>query len=273
MAVKTKRYEKHKIDAKPLQFNYKWLRRLAPLLTLALIITSWQYVFTAKIYPEFIIPGPFQVWDAFLESIADGTLYRHSTVTLTEMLLGLAYGLTIGAFLGYLIARIQILEDLLSPIIVAFQATPVVAYAPLLIIWFRDGITGKVITTAVIVFFPTLMNVIVGVRNVPRDLRDLMRVVKASPLQVFLKLEVPSAMPIFLTGLKTSVTLAVIGAVVGEFVNANAGLGYLVISARSQYNTPLVFVAVFTMTALALLLFSSISLLEWYLLKWQRRSR
>lgn len=249
------------------------LRQIAPFLTIATILTAWQLVFILEIYPEFIIPGPLQVWDAFVGSLFDGTLLRHSWVTLSEMLLGLAFGLTIGALLGYAIAHIKILEDLLSPIIVAFQATPVVAYAPLLIIWFRDGITGKVITTAIIVFFPTLMNVIVGIRAVPKDLRDLMRVLKATPLQVFYKLELPSALPVLLTGLKTSVTLAVIGAVVGEFVNASEGLGYLVNIARSQYQTPLVFVAVLTMTALALGLYALVSLLEWHLLAWQQRSR
>lgn len=251
----------------------KLLRQLMPLLTIISLIASWQFVFFLEIYPQFIIPSPLQVWDAFTVSLADGSLLRHSWVTLSEMLLGLAFGLTIGAFLGYAIAHIKILEDLLSPIIVAFQATPVVAYAPLLIIWFRDGITGKVITTAIIVFFPTLMNVIVGTRSVPKDLRDLMRVLKATPSQIFFKLELPSALPVVLTGLKTSVTLAVIGAVVGEFVNASEGLGYLVTFARSQYQTPLVFVAVFTMTALALSLYLLVSLLEWKLLAWQRRSR
>jgi len=253
--------------------NINRLRQIAPFLTIVTILTAWQGVFALEIYPEFIIPGPFQVWDAFVESLMDGSLIRHSQVTLSEMLLGLAFGLTIGAFLGYAIAHIKVLEDILSPIIVAFQATPVVAYAPLLIIWFRDGITGKVITTAIIVFFPTLMNVVVGIRGVSKDLRDLMRVVKASPLQVFYKLELPAALPVLLTGLKTSVTLAVIGAVVGEFVNASEGLGYLVNIARSQYQTPLVFVAVFTMTALALGLYAFVSLLEWRLLKWQKYSR
>jgi len=252
----------------------QWLRRIMPLITLFVLVGGWQLVFMSGIYPEFIIPSPGQVWTEFVESVQDGTLLMHSWVTLQEMLYGLTIGLSIAALLGYLIAHNELLEDLLSPIIVAFQATPVVAYAPLLIIWFRDGITGKVITTAIIVFFPMLMNVIVGIRSVPKNLHDLMRVVKASRWEIFTKLEVPSALPVILTGLKTSVTLAVIGAVVGEFVNANAGLGYLVNIARgSQFNTPLVFVAVLTMTALALSLYLLVSLLEHWLLKWQRRSR
>ncbi|MGJ3238532.1 MAG: ABC transporter permease [Anaerolineae bacterium] len=250
-----------------------WLRQLAPVLTIALILLGWQALYLSNIYPVFIIPAPQHVWDAFLTTLADGSLLRHSRVTLTEMLLGLAFGLSIGALLGYAIAHVKVLEDILSPVIVGFQATPVVAYAPLLIIWFQDGITGKVITTAIIVFFPTLMNVIVGIRNVPSDLRDLMRVMKASHKDIFFKLEVPSALPVLLTGMKTSVTLAVIGAVVGEFVNANEGLGYMVKFARSEYQTPKVFVAVLMMTVLALTLYGLVSLLEWRLLAWQKRSR
>ncbi len=275
MAVTAHEYSKPKRKTmSQLSLSYRGvLRHLVPLLTIILLISGWQAVFALGIYPEFIIPSPSQVWNAFLISLNNGTLLRHSWVTLSEMLLGLAFGLSIGALLGYAIAHIKVLEDVLSPIIVAFQATPVVAYAPLLIIWFRDGITGKVITTAIIVFFPTLMNVIVGIRGVPKDLRDLMSVLKATPSQIFFKLELPSALPVLLTGLKTSVTLAVIGAVVGEFVNASEGLGYLVTFARSQYQTPLVFVAVFTMTALALSLYLLVSLLEWQLLAWQRRSR
>lgn len=253
--------------------HLKYSRWLSPIITLSLLIVGWQALFLLEIYPEFILPSPLQVWQQLIISLQDGTLIHHSRVTLTEMLLGLLLGVSLGALLGYAIAHITILEDLLSPIIVAFQATPVVAYAPLLIIWFRDGMTGKIITTAIIVFFPTLMNVIVGIRTVPNNLRDLMRVLKANRLQTFFNLELPAALPVLLTGLKTSVTLAIIGAVVGEFVNASEGLGYLVTIARSsQYNTPLVFVSVFTMTALALSLYIAVSLLEWYLLAWQRRS-
>jgi NitT/TauT family transport system permease protein len=253
--------------------NFRWLRRLIPLATIAILVLLWQWLVTLEIYPKFIIPPPMDVWIAFVGALSDGSLLWHSSVTLSEMLLGLFFGLSLGALLGYAIAHVKWLEDALSPIIVAFQATPVVAYAPLLVIWFRDGITAKVITTAIIVFLPTLMNVIIGIRNVPRNLRDLMTVLKASPLQIFLKLELPAALPVLLTGLKTSVTLAVIGAVVGEFVNSSEGLGFFVVVARSQYKTPLVLVGVLTMTALALSLYFLVVLLERHLLKWQRRAR
>jgi len=248
------------------------LRRFWPLATFGVLLLLWQIIVWLRVYPPFLVPAPASVFEAFLQVVQDGTLSKHTLVTLHEMLLGLAIGLSIGTVLGYLLARIPLLESLLSPVIVAFQATPIVAYAPLLIVWFGTGPTSKIITCAVIVFFPALMNTMVGLRNVPGSLRDLMRSLRASRWQMFIKLELPAALPVLLTGLKTSATLAVIGAVVGEFVSQGSGLGFLVTIARNQYNTPLVFVAVFTMTALALSLYSLVSLLEWRLLAWQRRA-
>lgn len=248
------------------------LRRFAPLITPVVILLVWYLITALKIYPAFILPPPAEVAAAFAESMRDGTLPAHTQVTLLEMLTGLAAGVSIGMGLGYFMARIPVLEDLLSPVIVAFQSTPIVAYAPLLIIWFGSGQAGKIVTCAVIVFFPALMNTVAGIRNVPADLRDLMRSLRATRWQMFIKLEVPAALPVLLTGLKTSATLAVIGAVVGEFVSAGEGLGYLVMSARYEYDTPMVYVAVFTMTGLALTLYLLITLLEWRWLAWQRRN-
>lgn len=248
------------------------LRRFTPLLMIGLLLGMWQLVVTLEIYPSFIIPAPSAVFDEFVDVLLDGSLLVHTRVTFIEMSLGLLIGGSLGVIFGYLIAKNRILEDALSPIIVALQSTPIVAYAPLLIIWFGSGTTSKIITASLIVFFPMLMNTVVGLRNVPKNLQDLMRSLNATPWQLFTRLEIPAALPVLLTGLKTSATLAVIGAVVGEFVSASEGLGFLVTIARNQFNTPLVFVAVFTMTAMALSLYLSISLLERYLLRWQYRS-
>lgn len=245
------------------------LRRLAPLVTPLALLLGWQLIVMAEIYPPFLIPPPAAVWDKFLAVLHNGTLMLHLSATLEEMLLGLLAGVSTALVLGYLIAKIPLLEDLLSPLIVAFQSTPVVAYAPLLIIWFGSGPTSKVVTCAVIVFFPMLMNTILGLRSVPGDLRDLMRSLKATRRQTFLKLDLPAALPQLLTGLKTSAVLAMIGAVVGEFVSASAGLGYLINFGRGTYDTPLVIAAVFTLTALALLLYGLAAWLEAVLLDWQ----
>lgn len=246
------------------------VRIAAPMLTPLILLAIWQLITAAELYPAFIIPPPAAVWESFLQVAADGTLWRHVATTLHEMLLGLLFGVGSALLLGYVIAKSKLLGDILSPVIVAMQSAPTVAYAPLLIIWFGSGITSKVVTAAIIVFFPALMNVIVGIRSVPDELHDLMRSLRATRWQILTKLEIPASLPVLLTGLKTSVTLSVIGAVVGEFIAANSGLGFLVKRARDGYDTPLVIVAVLTMTALALILYSLVSLLERYLLRWQR---
>jgi len=249
------------------------LRQAAPFITLLILLLLWQGITMLELYPAFIIPPPSAVLDKLWEVVQDGTLWLHTSTTLVSVISGLVVGLLFGVALGYVTAKVPLLEDLLSPIIVAFQSTPVVAYAPLLVIWFGSGPTSKVVTSALIVFFPMLMNTVIGIRNVPLALRDLMRSMQATRWQTFTKLEVPAAMPVLIGGLKISATLAVIGAVVGEFVSAKAGLGFLVNLARNQYDTPLVVVAVLTLTVIARLLYSLVSLLERTMLRWQARSR
>lgn len=248
------------------------LRRVSPFVTIAILLLLWQWISARELISHILAPPPAEVYQAFIDSLADGSLLQHASVTLEEMLYGLLLGVGIGLLVGYAIAKAPLLENMLSPVIVAFQSTPIVAYAPLLVIWFGSGIASKIVTTAVIVFFPTLVNTIVGVRGVSPNLRDMMRSLKAGRWQMFRQLEVPSALPVVLAGLKTSTTLAVIGAVVGEFVSQGSGLGYLVTSARNLYDTPLVVVAVLTMTAISLSLYGLVAYVEWRFLVWQRRS-
>jgi len=211
------------------------------------------------------------VWFRFIQSVEDGTLITNTLVTLSEVLAGLALGVSVASVLGYLLARSLHLERLLSPYIVASQSIPVVAIAPLLVIWFGPGLFSKILICALIVFFPVLVNTVVGVRSVPEDLRDLMRSLQATRWQTLKNLELPAALPVFLGGLRVGATLSVIGAVVGEFVGAKSGLGFLVNVGRGVYDTALVFVAVFTLIAMALILYGSVSLIEKRLLRWQQR--
>jgi NitT/TauT family transport system permease protein len=248
-------------------------RLFAPLIGILVLLIAWELITRLKVYPEFIIPPPRAVLDTFWEALADGRLWLHTSTTVVQMGLGLFIGLSSGIALGYLIAKSQALEQALAPIVVGLQSTPVVAYAPLLVIWFGTGITSKVVICALIVFFPMLMNTIIGIHSVPPSLRDLMVSLRATRWQTFARLEVPAALPVLLGGLKVSATLAVIGAVVGEFVSANAGLGYLVKTARDSYNTPLVVVAVLMLAIIARSMYGIVSLLERRLLKWQTRSR
>lgn len=201
----------------------------------------------------------------------DGSLARHTLVTLGEVVSGLVIGLGTAVVLGYWLAKLDWLEKILSPYIVASQSVPVVAIAPLLVIWLGPGVLSKILITALIVFFPILVNVIVGVRAVSDDLYDLMASFQATRWQILRYLEIPAAMPVFLGGLRIGATLAVIGAVVGEFVGADRGLGFMVNVGRGMYDTALVFVAVFTLVTMAMGIYALVSYAEKRLLAWQRR--
>ena len=232
-------------------------------------LALWQVLFLIGWQPAYILPGPFQVATRFWVALMDGSLLRHTLATLEEVLLGLLAGSLLATSLGYLIARSPTLERLLSPYLVASQAVPVVAIAPLLVIWFGPGLFSKVLICALIVFFPVLVNTVVGLRAVPQNLRDLMRSMRATRWQTLGYLEIPAAMPVFLGGLRIGATLSVIGAVVGEFVGSDRGLGFLINVARGQYDTALVYATVLTLIALALALYGLVLLAERRWLAWQ----
>jgi NitT/TauT family transport system permease protein len=248
------------------------IKRLTPILlsTLAFLL-GWHLLTRYSGIPNFILPSPLSVWMRFLKSVNDGSLPYHTGVTFFEIVLGLLFGVLFATVVGYILARSRSLEKVLSPYLVASQAIPVIAIAPLLIIWLGDGILSKVVICALIVFFPVLVNTIVGVRGVPTAMYDLMNSLHASRMQILWKVEVPASLPVFLGGLRIGATLSVIGAIVGELVSAEQGLGFLLQLGDFQYDTPMVFVAVFTLIALALMLYGVIRLLENRLLKWQNK--
>jgi len=267
MEISLKRTHKHNPIKKVAGKYGNWLLPISGTLALLLwwLITRWSEL------PVFILPSPLIVWRRFLAVLQYGCLIRHASFTLLEVALGLISGALLATVTGYLLAKSSTLERLLSPYLVASQAIPIVAIAPLLVIWFGPGLFSKVLIAALIVFFPVLVNTVMGVRAVPQDLRDLMRSLRATRWQTLTFLEIPAALPVFLGGLRVGATLSVVGAAVGEFVGSDRGLGFLINIGRGQYDTALVFVAVFTLVMLALLLYGAVILLEQKLLVWQQR--
>lgn len=243
------------------------------LLSGTLAILLWIVITTWSDLPAFILPSPAQVAERFWISLTDGSLLRHSLFTLLEVGLGLFAGASLATVTGYFLAKSPTLEQLLSPYLVASQAIPVVAIAPLLVIWFGPGLFSKVLIAALIVFFPVLVNTVVGIRAISRDYYDLMASLRASKMQILRYLEIPAALPIFFGGLRVGATLSVIGAVVGEFIGSDRGLGFLINVGRGQYDTALVFVAIFTLVCMALILYGAVILLERRFLTWQHKSQ
>ena len=252
----------------PSRTSRRSLHWTVPVSLAAALLIWWLVTRTAGL-PAFILPAPGQVAIRFWKALLDSSLLDNTAITLMEILLGLLAGTSAAAVLGYAIAKSRLFERLIAPYLVATQAIPIVAIAPLLVIWFGPGVFSKVLICALIVFFPVLVNTVVGVRAVPKPLHDLMGSLRATRLQTLRYLELPAALPILLGGLRIGATLSVIGAVVGELVGSNQGLGFLINVARGQYDTALVFVAVFTLIALALALYGAVTLLERKFLIWQ----
>lgn len=252
-----------------------WFRRhrsellLAPVVLVAVLLL-WEGLVRWRDYPSFILPSPVLVARKFLIVLADGVLWYHTRTTLLEIAAGLVLGLGAATVLGYLIAKSPRLERILSPYLVASQSIPVIAIAPLLIIWIKSPDMSKVLICALTIFFPTLINTVVGIRSVEPDLVALMQSLRATRWQILTKLEIPGALPVLFGGLKIGVSLAVIGAVVAEFIGADRGLGYLINLSRGILDTPLLFVALVSLVVVAVLLYGFVSLLEHRLLAWRR---
>ena len=250
----------------PIGKYMRWWQTPASVLFALLV---WDVVVRITHLPAFILPSPGQVGQRFLQTINDGTLLRHTSATLLEVVLGLLAGALTATVAGYLIAKSPLFEKIIGPYLIASQALPVVAIAPLLVIWFGAGTFSKVLICSLTVFFPVLVNTVVGLHTVSADLRALMRSLHATPLQNLRYLEIPASLPVFLGGLRVGATLSVIGAVVGELVGSDRGLGFLISVGRGQYDTALVFVAILTLMTLAICLYGLVSVLEHRLLGWQ----
>jgi NitT/TauT family transport system permease protein len=246
--------------------------RYERLFTLMLIglITLLIWAAVASFYPSYILPSPLEVWIRFQELITKQSLLaQHFLVTLFEAFAGFLLGTATALPLSYLLARHPRLDQLITPLIVAIQAIPIVALAPLLVIWFGFGLTSKVLIAALVTFFPVLTNGVVGLRETDPRLKELLVIMGASKRELFLKLEVPSALPVLFGGLRIGLTLSVIGAVVGEFSGAGKGLGYLVYFARGVFDTPLIFVALILLAVMGVGFYLLISFLETVMMPWK----
>jgi ABC-type nitrate/sulfonate/bicarbonate transport system permease component len=230
----------------------------------------WNLLIRLGHYPTFILPSPSLVWRKFVSVASDGSLWQHAGYTAWESVLGFLAALIFGTVLGYFFAKSPFLEKLISPYIVASRGVPVIAIAPLLVIWFGFGLASKVFVSFFIVFFPMLVNTIVGIREVNVDQRELMRSYRSSRWQVFSLLEVPSALPVLLGGIKVGITGSIMGAVVGEFVGSDRGLGFLVNLSKGVFDTPLMFVAIAALAILSFLLYTSVWVLETVVLTGRR---
>jgi NitT/TauT family transport system permease protein len=248
--------------------NRRFFVRLWPIAVAAVaFVLIWQLIVSMTNYPAFILPAPLVVLDRLVTAWTSGRMEPHALATLTEVLLGIVVGGTVGVLVGVLLARSALAERLLSPYVVAAQATPILALAPLIYLWFGSGLGSRVLICALICFFPIVVSTLVGFRSVDARLLELARSLRASRWQVLSTFEVPSALPQILGGFRVGVTLAVVGAIVAEWAGADSGLGVLINLARgSLFDTPLLFATLITVAALAILMYLVVALVERILL-------
>jgi ABC-type nitrate/sulfonate/bicarbonate transport system permease component len=248
------------------------LQRLAyPALLVAAMLALWEAGVRALEIPHYILPAPSQVAEALVTH--RGVFARHTAITALEVLLGGALGVAVGLVLGFALFLSPALEKALYPLLVASQNVPVFAIAPLLVVWFGYGLGSKVVMAAIIVFFPITLAALNGLQRTDADHLRLFRTMGATPAQMLWKLRFPTALPALFAGLKLSAVYSTIGAVIGEWVGAGAGLGYLMLSANAQLRIAMVFGAILCLTPIGLGLLGLVTWLERRLLPWQHLSR
>jgi NitT/TauT family transport system permease protein len=242
---------------------------LVGLVLLALLVGVWWLVVIVGNYPPYILPTPVDVAERTWSMLLDGSLAGHFGVTVLEAGLGFLLALVLGIGIGYPLAHSHLLERLVSPYIAISQGLPVVAIAPLLIIWIRDDLTRKVVIVALIVFFPILVNTIVGLRSIDRSMYEVAKISGANRLQTIRFVELPLGLRPLLAGIKLGLTLAITGAVIGELIAPRSGLGFLLVLGQNLFDTTLIFVGLVSLAFLAVVVYMGMTLLERALINWE----
>ena len=240
------------------------------LVLLALILGGWAWA-SGRVLDRLFLSDPVSVTKAFWAILLKGTLWYHLRFTLIETLLGYLIGAGLGLAGALAVSMIPAGEPVLRPFVILAYATPKIALAPLMIIWFGIGILPKVILAATFVFFVVFLSTLAGIATVPPQLVSVVRVMGAAPSAVFRKVVLPSALPFILTALRLTIPAALIGAVIGEFISSNRGVGYLINAASSRYATAEVFAGIGSLLVVVLCMNAGLSLLERSWSRWAPR--
>jgi len=240
--------------------------------SLTVLLVLWHVAVVGLEVPSYLLPKPADVgvamWSGY---VVQGTYWKHLGTTVYEMVVGYAIGCSVAFVVGAMVAEWRLLERLVMPYVVALQSMPKVALAPLLIVWFGFGVASKVVLVALICFFPVFINCFYGFRSANPDLLRLYRSLRASRLHVFLHLKLPSAAGPVFAGLQIAVVLALIGAVVGEFVSSKQGLGYLIQSSTLSFDVATMFAAILSLSLIGILASTLVRMLHSRLVFWERR--
>jgi len=246
---------------------------LPPVILILALFGLWQLAASSGFLADtldledFLVPSPSQVFDVLWQD--RDLIAENAWVTLIEIVAGFAVALVVGLLAASLLHLSDLLRRTSYPVIVASQTIPIIVIAPVLVVWFGYGIGPKLAIIALICFFPIAVNTLDGLRSVDPDSVKMMRTLYASRWQIFKRVEIPTALPYAFSGAKIAVAVSVIGAVFGEWAGSEKGLGHLMLQDNAQLMTDRLFAAVFVLSAIAIVLFGLISLLERRVLRWR----
>jgi putative riboflavin transport system permease protein len=238
-------------------------RIVPPLIAFVGFLATWQALVWLGDYPPFILPGPLVVAQRFVEACADGTFWPHLATTLGEIAVGFAVGAALALPTGYILARSRLASRVMSPYLVAAQAVPILALAPLIALWFGTGLLARSVIVALVVFFPVAISTMIAVRGVDRRLLEMARSYRVTRRQRIVLVEIPAALPGIVGGLRIGITLAVVGAIVAEWAGGEQGLGVLINLARgSLFDIPLLFATLVLIAIVGITLYGAVLLVE-----------
>ena len=253
------------------KFNAIILIVLPPLVMFAMVVGIWEWAVHILEIPAYILPAPSRIWTSLIKD--GGSILGHSGITFFEAVAGFIIGSILGTILGTCFAYSRIFAQSLLPYVIAANTIPVVAIAPIIIIWFGHGIASKIAVTAFLSFFPLALNMMKGLRSYDHTIMDVFHVAAASGWQCFFKMRLPASLPYVFVGLKLNVTFSVIGAIIAEFVQADRGLGFVIMTAYRTLNMPRLWAAMLVSAATGILFFALIALAERWIIPWHSSMR
>ncbi len=233
-----------------------------------LIVLTWHLIVTIGQVNPFLFPPPGQVGGKFVDLIFSEQLWSATLTTLTEILLGFLIAVVAGVSVGFVLGKLPWLEVSLRPLIVISQVAPKVAFIPLFVIWFGFGLTSKFVLSALLAFFPIMLNMLLGVRSVEQGHREVMRSLNANRVQTFLNLEIRSLLPYLFAGMEVGIVFATTGAIVGEYLSGSAGLGFMVVSSMNQLDAAQTFALILWLSLVGLLLYAVVNELKRFFIPW-----
>ena len=237
-------------------------------LSVGVFIAIWWIYVAVKHVPAYILPSPPKVWNSLEKMFVKGTVYPHLWTTTYEVILGFVIGAFLGIVLGYIFIKVDALKTMLMPYLIFLQTAPRIALVPLFVIWFGIGLVSKVVLIISMVLFPVLSGMMLGLESIPPDVRNLMKILKASKWQIFSQVEMQYSLPALFASMKVGIVQAVIGAIVAEWMSGKQGLGYILTYASSTYDTPMLLAGIIVTIILGIATYQVISVLEDKFLYW-----